>query len=402
VEVDWGYRLSDGLELLGRASSMFSSDLEQFVINNSQKVTGKSFVVIGGAGSIGSELVKELIFQKAGKVVIVDLSENNLVRLIRDIRSGNEQIETEIITHAVDMDSSEFVSLLDEHSPVDGLYNFAALKHVRAERDPYTLSRMIRVNVINAVKVGRLAEEREIPRYFSVSTDKSVQPASAMGASKALMELFLSSLDERKTTVTMSRFANVLFSDGSLLSGFINRMQKNEPLSVPSDITRYFITRRESGQLCLIASVLGEHAEIFCPKTSEDFKLISFVEMTKRFLKSYKLHPVFFGSERESKDALSKLNLRKEWPCYLFESDTSGEKPYEEFVGPNEEELRGRFSSISVIRIPHNKKHFDEFVDEFQFVANGNYIKRDFIDLLERYCPDFQHVETNRNLDGKM
>jgi len=389
-------------ENLLRRQSLFAQDFVSRSEELKEKIEGKSFLVVGGAGSIGSAVVKELVLCRARKIVIVDLSENNLVKLIRSIRSGNLHVKSDLVTYSIDMDSPEFLCMLDEHLDFDYFMNFAALKHVRSERNAITLSRLIRVNILNAVKMARQAQEYGAKRYFCVSTDKAVNPLSMMGASKALMEKFLF-CEPLDLVTTMSRFANVAFSDGSLLSGFDDRLRSHEPLAVPSDISRYFVTPRESGQLCILTAMLGEDKDIMCPKISESFRPLSFIEICRRYLKLLGREIESFNSEGAAKDAVKTIDLESRWPCYFFESDTSGEKELEEFIGESEREDQDRFHAISVIAMTDSIDSFDDFYGEYQeIIAKRGFDKSVLLSLFKRFMPNFDHLERNLDLDQKM
>ena len=274
---------SEILKLIGRTTPLFGSDVDGFSDDLSSLVMESRFLVIGGAGSIGQAVTKE-IFKRGPKVLhVVDISENNMVELVRDLRSTIGYIKGEFRTFAVDCGSREFETLITSEGPYDYVFNLSALKHVRSEKDPYTLMRMLSVNIFNTIKTFRLARDNGARKYFCVSTDKAANPVNMMGASKRIMEMFL--MRESETMpISMARFANVAFSDGSLLHGFNQRLQKNQPIAAPNDVKRYFVTPQESGELCMLAAIYGENLDVFFPKLSETLHLTKFSDIAERYL----------------------------------------------------------------------------------------------------------------------
>jgi FlaA1/EpsC-like NDP-sugar epimerase len=392
------------LALIGRDEALFENDLigrsdELFAI-----VSRARFLIIGGAGSIGQAVVIE-IFKRDPKILhVVDISENNMVELVRNIRSTVGYGSGEFKTFAVDCGSAEFEALIKNEGPYDYVFNLSALKHVRSEKDPYTLMRMIMVNVFNTIKTLRLAKEMGAKKYFCVSTDKAANPVNMMGASKRIMEMFL--MRESLTQdITMARFANVAFSDGSLLHGFNQRFAKRQPLSAPNDVRRYFVTPQESGELCLLSGLLGENRDIFFPKLSEKLHLITFSEIAARFLREHGYEPYECESEDEARDRAEELIANKQWPCYFFKSDTTGEKDFEEFFTDNEDLDMKRFETVGVIK---NQPDFDEaklddFMDGIEALrAKGTWTKDDIVKLYFGLLPDFAHKETGKYLDQRM
>jgi FlaA1/EpsC-like NDP-sugar epimerase len=383
------------LNVIGREKELFSSDLVSFQHKLSLLVSGSKFLVIGGAGSIGQAVTKAIFALDPLALHVVDISENNMVELVRDIRSSAGYLKGDFRTFALDCGSIEFEALMAAEGTYDYVFNLSALKHVRSESDPYTLMRMITVNIFNTIKTLRLAKKMGAKKYFCVSTDKAANPVNMMGASKRIMEMFL--MRESLTqNISMARFANVAFSDGSLLHGFNQRFAKRQPFAAPNDIRRYFITPQESGELCLLSGLLGENRDIFFPKLSEKLHLITFSEIAVRFLRDH---------EDEARDRAEELISKKQWPCYFFKSDTTGEKDVEEFFTDNEDLDMGRFDTVGVIR---NQPDFDEDkLDEFMdgvrgLRAKATWSKNDLVKLYFGLLPEFSHKETGKYLDQKM
>ena len=392
------------LDLIGRSSTLFGADVNGLSDELSSLVKGNSFLVIGGAGSIGQAVTKE-IFKRNPKVLhVVDISENNMVELVRDVRSTIGYIDGDFRTFAVDCGSPEFAALFSSEGPYDYVFNLSALKHVRSEKDPFTLMRMLMVNIFNTIKTLRLAKKYGAKKYFCVSTDKAANPVNMMGASKRIMEMFLMR-ESKGVSISMARFANVAFSDGSLLHGFNQRFAKRQPFSAPSDVRRYFVTPQESGELCLMSGLLGDNRDIFFPKLSEHLHLITFSDIAERYLREMGYEPFHCASEDEARDRISELIAKKQWPCYFFNSDTTGEKDFEEFFTDNEDLDMSRFDGVGVIK---NQPIFDsQKLDDFSagveaLRENGNWKKQDIVDLFFDLLPEFAHKETGKYLDQRM
>jgi nucleoside-diphosphate-sugar epimerase len=392
------------LNIIGREKELFSSDLVSSQHELNLLVSGSKFLVIGGAGSIGQALTKEIFARGPLVLHVVDINENNMVELVRDIRSSAGYIQGDFRTFAVDCGSIEFEALMADEGPYDYVFNLSALKHVRSESDPYTLMRMISVNIFNTVNTLRLTKKMGAKKYFCVSTDKAANPVNMMGASKRIMEMFL--MRESLTqNISMARFANVAFSDGSLLHGFNQRLAKRQPFAAPNDIKRYFITPKESGELCLLSGLLGENRDIFFPKLSERFHLITFSEIAAHFLRNHRYEPYECGSEDEARNRAEELISKKQWPCYFFKSDTTGEKYVEEFFTDNEDLDMGRFDTVGIIQ---NQPDFDEdklneFMDGIRGLqAKATWNKPEIVKLFFGLLPEFSYKETYKYLDQKM
>jgi FlaA1/EpsC-like NDP-sugar epimerase len=394
----------DYLSLIGRTSPLFDADTYRFREELAHKVKNARFLVIGGAGSIGQAVTKEIFKRAPDTLHVVDISENNMVELVRDIRSTLGYIEGDFRTFALDCGSREFESLMSAEGPYDYVLNLSALKHVRSEKDPFTLMRMVETNIFNTIKTLSLARASGTRKYFCVSTDKAANPVNMMGASKRIMEMFL--MRESLTqSISMARFANVAFSDGSLLHGFSQRVSKRQPIAAPKDVRRYFVTPQESGELCLMSCMLGENRDIFFPKLSEKLHLITFSEIAVRYLNELGFEAYKCASEDEARDRAEELIAKRQWPCHFFESDTTGEKDFEEFFTDQENLDMGRFESLGVIR---NQPQFDEDqLNEFTqgieaMRAQTKWEKGEIVNLFFRMLPEFAHKETGKYLDQRM
>jgi len=392
------------LNIIGRKKELFTTDLNFYNDQLLNSVRSSRFLVIGAAGSIGSAVSKEIFKRDPQALHVVDISENNMVELVRDLRSTEGYGSGDFKTFAVDCGSVEFEALITNEGPYDYVFNLSALKHVRSESDPYTLMRMIMVNVFNTIKTLRLAKKMGAKKYFCVSTDKAANPVNMMGASKRIMEMFLmrESLNQE---ISMARFANVAFSDGSLLHGFNQRFAKKQPFSAPNDVRRYFLTPQESGELCLLSGLLGNNRDIFFPKLSEKLHLITFSDIAVHFLRERGFEPYECESEDEARNRTDELIANKQWPCYFFKSDTTGEKDFEEFFTDNENLDMKCFETIGVI---HNQPEFDEIkLDEFMsgieaLREKGFWDKEKIVKLYFGLLPEFAHKETGKYLDQRM
>lgn len=386
---------------LNTKTSLFDADVEEKKEMLDESIKSAKILVVGAAGTIGQSVTKELFARDPGVLHAVDISENNLVELVRDIRSTFGYIEGDFKTFAVPIESDEFTMLCKNEGPYDYIFNLSALKHVRSERDPYTLKRMVDVNVVNSIKLIRLAEDMSVKKYFTVSTDKAANPANLMGATKRVMEYLNHTAG---VPCSSARFANVAFSDGSLLHGFKNRILKGQPISAPADIKRYFLDEKEAGQLCLMSSILGEHSEIFFPKLEEGSHLISFTDIAKSFLAAKGYTVLECDSEEQARSVARSGIVNDQWPCYFFKSDTSGEKPTEEFYTEREKPNFSKFRKIGVVQhtlpINHNSEYSRSVIEE-----SFNSIEIDYEIIkktLVKFVPELDHIHKNRNLDERM
>lgn len=392
------------LELIGRSRPLFDVDVSREEGRLSELVGDSRFLVIGGAGSIGQAVTREIFKRKPKALHVVDISENNMVELVRDIRSTLGYIDGDFRTFAVDCGSREFDALLASGDGYDYVLNLSALKHVRSEKDPFTLMRMIEVNVLNTVKTIEQAKAFDARKYFCVSTDKAANPVNMMGASKRIMEMFLMRASEQQP-ISTARFANVAFSDGSLLHGFNQRFAKRQPISAPNDVRRYFVTPQESGELCLMSCLLGENRDIFFPKLSEALDLTRFSDIAVRYLAAlgYEAYPC--ASEDEARARANELIAQRKWPCYFFASDTTGEKDFEEFFTDRETLDMGRFGSIGVIKNTpvYDQARLEAFMSQLNALrSRATWDKAPIVDLFNYMIPDFAHKETGKYLDGRM
>jgi FlaA1/EpsC-like NDP-sugar epimerase len=396
--------MSSILSLIDRTDPLFSLDIAFHEKELSALVASSRFLVIGGAGSIGSAVMQE-IFKRSPKLLhVVDISENNIVEMVRDIRSSLGYIDGEFATFAIDCGSGIFDSFITSGPGYDYVLNLSALKHVRSEKDPFTLMRMIDVNIFNTDKTMQQAKEKGAKKYFCVSTDKAANPVNMMGASKRIMEMFLMRRS-LELPVSTARFANVAFSDGSLLYGFNRRLEKEQPLSAPNDVRRYFVTPRESGELCLMSCLLGENRDIFFPKLDYSLNLITFSEIAEKYLRSKGYEPVECTTEEEARSRVKELKRKKKYPVYFFRSDTTGEKDFEEFYTDKEILDMDRFKSIGIIK---NESIYDEqkleyFISSIRnFHEKGKWNRMELITVFNQMISEFNHKETGKFLDGKM
>jgi len=392
------------LELIGRDSEFFEEDIEEYEERLSTIVSLSSFLVIGGAGSIGQAVVKEIFKRKPTKLHVVDISENNMVELVRDIRSSFGYIDGDFQTFALDIGSIEYDAFISSDGKYDYILNLSALKHVRSEKDPFTLMRMIDVNIFNTQKTVNQAIDNGAKKYFCVSTDKAANPVNMMGASKRIMEMFLMR-KSLEIPISTARFANVAFSDGSLLHGFNQRIEKNQPIVAPKDIKRYFVTPKEAGELCLMSCIFGENRDIFFPKLSEKLHLMTFADIAIRYLENIGYEPYLCKSEDEARELSKTLPKKGQWPCLFFESDTTGEKDFEEFFTDNECLDMKKFNSLGIIKNEaiFNEESLDKFEQTIQNLKEKKaWNKEEIVDLFFCMIPDFGHKETGKYLDGKM
>jgi len=402
------------LSLIGRNKELLVEDINKYEDDLRKIISKSSFLVIGGAGSIGQATVKEIFKRNPLKLHVVDISENNMVELVRDIRSSFGYIDGDFRTFALDVGSVEYDAFWEADGQYDYLLNLSALKHVRSEKDPFTLMRMIDVNIFNTDKTIRQAIEMGVKKYFCVSTDKAANPVNMMGASKRIMEMF-ANRRSRDISISMARFANVAFSDGSLLHGFDQRLKKKQPLVAPNDIKRYFITPQESGEICLMSCIFGENRDVFFPKLSEALHLITFAEIAERYLEQLGYKPFLCKTEEEARGFFENNTLQSDenrmltdveaWPCLFTSSDTTGEKDFEEFFTENEILDMERFDSLGVIKNKLNTEEeklirFEAAISEMRW--KGNWNKDEIVDLFNYMIPKFDHKETGKYLDSKM
>ena len=388
-----------------RSQSLLKQDLEDYHEELSLRIENKSVLVIGGAGTIGSNYIKSILKFKIKKLVVIDTNENGLTELVRDLRSSIDYIIPKtFITYPIDFGSEIFYKIFQDHGPFEIISNFAAHKHVRSEKDIYSIEAMIENNFFKAYKFLEFLIDYPPEHFFCVSTDKAANPVNIMGASKKLMEELIFAYSDQ-IPIKTARFANVAFSNGSLPAGFISRLKKNQPWSCPLGIKRFFVSAEESGQICLIASILGKSGNIFFPKLSDD-QMVFLDKIAIDLLDYLGFIPEIVKSEKEARLKAVKLNNRsKKYPIYFYNSDTSGEKSFEEFYTVDEELDLNSFKNMGFIKKSIQKdlaqiKHV--YFELKNLFSNKNFLKDDLVKILKIYLPNFNHIETGKNLDQKM
>ena len=394
----------DILNLIGREKRLFDTDIDNNKAELDEIVTNSKFLVLGGAGTIGQATAKEIFKRNPKKLHVVDISENNLVEFVRDVRSSYGYIDGEFKTFALDIGSLQYDAFIKSDGQYDYVLNLSALKHVRSEKDPFTLMRMIEVNILNTIKTIDQSIRSGVKKYFCVSTDKAANPVNMMGASKRIMELYLLQ-KSKEIDISTARFANVAFSDGSLLHGFNQRIAKNQPIVAPNDIRRYFVIPQESGELCLMSCIFGENGDIFFPKLNEDFHLITFAEIAEKYLAAMGMSPQLCQTEEEARTSDSLTNGDKQWPCLFIQSDTTGEKDFEEFYTENEVVDLDRFDNLGIVK--NNQNINEELLNKFltvieTLIEKREWSKEEIVDLFRLMIPNFAHKETGKYLDAKM
>lgn len=391
--------------ITNRKESFFKIDIENNHDHLMSAIENKSVLVIGGAGSIGSSFIKALLKYRPGKLFVIDFNENGLTELTRDLRSTfNLFIPEDYKTYPLNFDDPIFDRILENEGPFDIIANFAAHKHVRSEKDAYSIAALLDNNVIKAEKFLAKLILSPPKHFFGVSSDKSANPVNVLGASKKIMEEMILGYSNY-FPVTLARFANVAFSNGSLLYGFIDRLSKRQPFSAPQDVKRYFVSPEESGQICLLACILGNTGEIFFPKLNPS-QMMTFSDIGDKLLQSLGYTPRYCNSEEEAKEfALSLNGDSKEYPVYYWNSDTSGEKSFEEFFIEKEEVDFTQYQSLGVVKNAQrrelNEIHYQ--TNLLQGILNKpNVSKSEIIAVLQKLVPTFSHIETGKNLDQKM
>lgn len=388
-----------------RSKSLFADDIEENKDKITNSVNGKSLLVIGGAGSIGSSFIKAILPFRPSKLVVIDLNENGLAELTRDLRSTyGLYVPDEFRTYTLNFADPIFYKMFREEKGFDIVANFSAHKHVRSEKDIYSIQALIENNDIKAKRLLDLLTEFPPQHFFCVSTDKAANPVNIMGASKRIMEdLIMSYCD--KFNVTTARFANVAFSNGSLPAGFIDRIMKKQPLAAPSDVKRYFVSPEESGQICMLACILGKNGEIFFPKLGEE-NMLTFSSICDKLLKILGYEKKECQSEEEAKKFAKEMpEDSKTYPVCYSKSDTNGEKSFEEFYVAGEQLNMKRFKSLGVIE-SKPKRSTEEvnkfFIDLEQLFSKDNITKQEIVSAIKTFIPNFEHIETGKNLDQKM
>ena len=387
-----------------RTTSLF----EQDVFNNSEylsrEIEGKSVCVIGGAGSIGSSFIKSVLRFHPNTLVVIDLNENGLVELTRDLRSSyNQYVPVDYRSYTLNFADPIFARIFREEKGFDIVANFSAHKHVRSEKDKYSVQALIENNDIKAKKLMDLLCEFPPKHFFCVSTDKAANPVNIMGASKRIMEDLVMAYND-KFKVTTARFANVAFSNGSLPDGWLHRMQKKQPLAAPKDVKRYFVSPEESGQICMLACILGKGGEVFFPKLGDD-QMLTFSTICDDFVKSEGFSKKECANDEDAKHYASQMSYDSEsYPVVYFTSDTTGEKAYEEFYIPGEKINMERFKALGVIeetkRRPMNE--VNSFFEKLEHLFAADFTKEEVVNVIKEFVPNFKHEEKGKNLDQKM
>jgi len=396
--------MNSTLKLIGRKKYLFQSDLVNFSSQLTKSVQTSSFLIIGAAGSIGQAVVKEVFKRNPKKLHIVDISENNLTELIRDIRSSFGYIKGDFKSFALDIGSIEYDAFIKSDGNYDYVLNLSALKHVRSEEDPFTLMRMIDVNIFNTNKTIKQSIENGTKKYFCVSTDKAANPVNMMGASKRIMEMFLMR-KSLEISISTARFANVAFSDGSLLHGFNKRIEKRQPIAAPHDVKRYFVTQQESGELCLMSCIFGENRDIFFPKLSKSLHLVSFADIAVKYLKDKGYEPYLCNTENEARKLIKTLPEEGKWPCLFTSSDTTGEKGFEEFYTDKEVLDMNRFENFGVIKNTplYDNDRLNNFENAiYQIKSSMSWSKKSIVDEFFKIIPEFGYNDNGKYLNGKM
>ncbi|MFW6272472.1 MAG: polysaccharide biosynthesis protein [bacterium] len=388
-----------------RDKSMFLNDLNKNHDLFEKEIKGTSLLVIGGAGTIGSSFIKAALKYNPARLFVVDINENGLTELTRDLRSDiNIEVPEIYKTYPINFDDEIFYKILDKEGPFDIVANFAAHKHVRSEKDTYSIQALLNNNIIKAEMLLKYLTKIPPKHFFCVSTDKAANPVNIMGASKKIMEEVIMSY-ARQIPITTARFANVAFSNGSLLHGFTERIKKRQPFSAPSDVKRYFVSPEESGQICLAACVLGKSGDIFFPKLKEE-QMMTFSSISDAFLKELGFKPLICKTEQEAKEKAEKLqSILPDYPVYYFETDTAGEKPYEEFFTKDEEVDKTSYNSLGVVTTKSRKSQesIRFMISKLSETLDKKSVKKnELVKVISEFLPNFKHVETGKNLDQKM
>lgn len=391
-------------KVINRSESLFLSDIKVNEDKLNHEINGKSVLVIGGAGSIGSSFIKAILQYNPSKLVVVDLNENGLAELTRDLRSDSQIKVPEVyLTYTLDFADSIFEDIFREHGGFDIVANFSAHKHVRSEKDKYSVEALLKNNVIKAKNLLDLLSEIPPKHFFCVSTDKAANPVNVMGASKRVMEdLIMSYKPDFK--VTTARFANVAFSNGSLPASFIDRVMKNQPLVAPKDVRRFFVSMEESGQICMLACILGNNGEVFFPKLEEE-AMKTFSSICDDFISEMGYEKHECANDEEAKAFAAAHLPGNKYPVVYFKSDTTGEKDYEEFVVDGEKTDFDRFASLGVITESKHrpKSEVEAFISRLETLfADRDFTKVQVVECLKDFLPNFVHEEKGKNLDQKM
>lgn len=388
-----------------RNESMFLKDIKANEEKLREEIEGRSILVIGGAGTIGSSFIRAVLKFKPAKMTVVDISENGLAELSRDLHSSYDTyLPKFFITYPINYADPVFKKMFRRERGFDIVANFSAHKHVRSEKDEFSVQALLENNVLHACKLLKLLSEIPPRRFFCVSTDKAANPVNIMGGSKKIMEDVIMTYT-KQFTITTARFANVAFSNGSLLAGFVERVMKRQPLSAPADVRRYFVSPEESGQICMLACMLGKSGEIYFPKLGRD-QVLTFSEIATRFLHALGYEAVECSSEEEAKKMAAEMKEEdKNYPVYYSNSDTTGEKPFEEFYTKDEKISLDDYVALGVItKGSHRRmKETEELFSSLNAAFASSYTKKsEIVNIVKKFLVNFQHEEKGKNLDSKM
>ena len=387
-----------------REKSFFSNDLANNKAKLIKEIKGKSILVIGGAGTIGSSYIKAALKYYPAEIIVVDTNENGLTELTRTLRSdSNISVPESYLTYPMSFSSDIFYKMLESHGAFDVVANFAAHKHVRSEKDSFSIEAMIKNNVLDAKRLLDYLKRNRPSHFFCVSTDKAANPVNVMGGSKKMMENVIMSYS-KDLKITTARFANVAFSNGSLLYGYMERLLQRQPISCPSDVKRFFVSPEESGEICLVTSILGNSGDIYFPKLSEK-QLVNFKSITEDFFKYLNKDIKICKSEKEAKELALKRSNTSPYPVYFFKTDTSGEKLFEEFYTSEDEVNFDLYESIGVVTnsAKPSFSEMEETITEIETLfKRDSYHKQDIIKIMNKILPNFNHIETGKGLDEKM
>ena len=389
-------------EIFPETKQFLQKDIKSFEKKINKIIQKSSFLILGAAGSIGRAVTVEVFKKNPKKLHIIDINDNNFIELVRTLRSKVGYISGEFKTFSIDINSKNFLKFISQNNKYDYVLNFSAMKHIRSEKDIYSLMRMIEVNISNTILLAEIFSKNKVKKFFSVSSDKAVNPKSIMGASKRYMELIMLE-SSKKVKISSARFANVSFSDGSLLDGFSKRYEKSEPFSAPNNIKRYFISHQQAANICLISCLFGKNREIFFPKIPVN-KMHFFSDIAKKFLKIKGYKILNCRSENQARKSIKYIN-KKKWPCYFFNSSTEGEKEYEEFYYNYETKYLNLYKDLGVVKYRNNQNYnfIKPFKKFYKSMILSKKLNRDqIINFIQKHIKDLNYNKQNKNLDQIM
>ena len=389
-------------EIFPETKQFLQKDIKSFEKKINKIIQKSSFLILGAAGSIGRSVTVEIFKKNPKKLHLIDINDNNFIELVRTLRSKVGYISGEFKTFSIDINSKNFLKFISQNSKYDYVLNFSAMKHIRSEKDIYSLMRMIEVNISNTILLTEIFSKNKVKKFFSVSSDKAVNPKSIMGASKRYMELIMLE-SSKKVKISSARFANVSFSDGSLLDGFNKRYEKSEPFSAPNNIKRYFISHQQAANICLISCLFGKNREIFFPKIPVN-KMHFFSDIAKKFLKIKGYKILNCRSENQARKSIKYIN-KKKWPCYFFNSSTEGEKEYEEFYYNYETKYLNLYKDLGVVKYRNNQNY--NFIKPFKkfyksMILSKKFNRDQIINFIQKHIKDLNYNKQNKNLDQIM